>query len=61
LNVDLSGSVTQSGDTLDSTITFTNTFGTTTTDNLSVTIVGNSAPTATFTDQSSVFNTNLSN
>ena len=59
LNVDLSGSVTQSGDTLDSTITFTNTFGTTTTDNLSVTIVGNSAPTATFTDQSSNFNTNL--
>ena len=59
LGVDLSGSVTQSGDTLDSTITFTNTFGTTTTDNLSVTIVANSAPTATFTDQSSKFNTNL--
>src|SRR6056300_1617135 len=59
LNVDLSGSVTQSGDTLDSTITFTNTFGTTTTDNLSVTIVENSAPTAIFTNQSSNFNTNL--
>ena len=58
LGVDLSGSVTQSGDTLDSTITFTNTFGTTTTDSLSVTIVGNDAPTATFTNQSSVFNSN---
>ena len=36
MNVNLSGSDTQSGDTIDSTITFTNTFGTTTTDNLSV-------------------------
>jgi hypothetical protein len=59
LGVDLSGSVTQSGDTLDSTITFTNTFGTTTTDSLSLTIVANDAPTATFTNQSSNFNTNL--
>jgi hypothetical protein len=59
LGVDLSGSVTQSGDTLDSTITFTNTFGTTTTDSLSLTIVVNDAPTATFTNQSSNFNTNL--
>ena len=59
LGVDLSGSVTQSGDTLDSTITFTNSFGTTTTDNLSVTIVANDAPIATFTNQSSNFNTNL--
>ena len=58
LGVDLSGSVTQSGDTLDSTITFTNTFGTTTTDSLSVTIVGNDASTATFTNQSSVFDSN---
>ena len=32
LNVNLSGSDTGSGDTIDSTITFTNTFGTTTTD-----------------------------
>ena len=59
LGVDLSGSVTQSGDTLDSTITFTNTFGTTTTDVLSVQVVANSAPTAIFTNQSSNFNTNL--
>ena len=58
MGVDLSGSVTQSGDTLDSTITFTNTFGTTTTDSLSVVIVANAAPTATFTNQSSVFNSN---
>ena len=59
LGVDLSGSVTQSGDTLDSTITFTNTFGTTTTDNLSVSVVQNSSPFANFVTQSSNFNTNL--
>ena len=59
LGVDLSGSVTQSGDTIDSTITFTNTFGTTTTDVLSVSVVGNDAPIASFTNQSSNFNTNL--
>jgi len=59
LGVDLSGSVTQSGDTLDSTITFTNTFGTTTTDSLSLTIVANSAPTATFSNQTSNLNANL--
>jgi hypothetical protein len=58
LGLDLSGSVTQSGDTLDSTITFTNTFGTTTTDSLSLTIVANGVPTATFSDQSSIFNSN---
>ena len=59
LGVDLSGSVTQSGDTLDSTITFTNSFGTTTTDSLSVIVVANSAPTATFTNQTSNLNANL--
>ena len=57
--VDLSGSVTQSGDTIDSTITFTNTFGTTTTDALSVSVVANAAPTATFSNQSSNLNQNL--
>ena len=41
LNVNLSGSDTGSGDTIDSTITFTNTFGTTTTDVLSVNVVKN--------------------
>ena len=59
LAVDLSGSVTQSGDTIDSTITFTNTFGTTTTDALSVNVVANAAPTATFSNQSSNLNQNL--
>tara|TARA_A200000159_G_scaffold162041_1_gene185097 strand:+ start:3641 stop:8635 length:4995 start_codon:yes stop_codon:yes gene_type:complete len=59
LNVDLSGSVTQSGETIDSTITFTNSFGTTTTDSLSVSVVANDAPTATFTNQSSNLNANL--
>jgi len=58
LGVDLSGSVTQSGDTIDSTITFTNTFGTTTTDSLTLDVVGNEAPTATFTNQTSVFDSN---
>jgi hypothetical protein len=59
LNVNLSGSLTSSGDTIDSTITFTNTFGTTTTDALSVQVVANEAPTISFTNQSSNFNTNL--
>ena len=59
LGVDLSGSVTQSGDTLDSTITFTNSFGTTTTDNLSVIIVENHFPSASFTNQTSNLNSNL--
>ncbi len=58
LGVDISGSVTQSGDTIDSTITFTNTFGTTTTDSLTLDVVGNEAPTATFSNQSSIFNSN---
>jgi hypothetical protein len=58
LGVNLSGSVTQSGDTIDSTITFTNTFGTTTTDSLTLDVVGNEAPTATFTNQTSVFDSN---
>ena len=58
LGVNLSGSITQSGDTIDSTITFTNTFGTTTTDSLTLDVVGNEAPTATFTNQSSVFDSN---
>ena len=43
LNVNLSGSDTGSGDTIDSTITFTNTFGTTTTDGISVNVVKNEA------------------
>jgi hypothetical protein len=59
LNVDLSGSTTQSGDTIDTIITFTNDFGTTTTDSITIQVVGNEAPTITFTDQSDNFNTNM--
>lgn len=59
LAVDLSGSVTQSGDTISSTITFTNTFGTTTTDALVVNVVDNDAPAISFTNQTANFNTNL--
>ena len=59
LGVDLSGSVTQSDDSLDSVITFTNTFGTITTDNLNVDIVHNHHPSASFTLQNSNLNTNL--
>ena len=59
MNVDLSGSVTQSGETIDSTITFTNGFSTTTTQAISVTVVPNSHPSASFTLQNSNLNTNL--
>ena len=54
----ISGSTTGSGDTIASTITFTNTFGTTTTDNLSVNVTLNSSPSASFTNQTGNFNTN---
>ena len=59
IGLDLSGSVTQSGETIDTTITFTSTFGTTTTDSLSVSVVGNDAPTTTFTNQTANFLDNL--
>ena len=59
LGFDVSGSAKQSGQTLDSTITFTNTFGTTTTDSLSVVILPNHFPSASFTNQTSNLNTNL--
>ena len=56
---DVSGSAKQSGQSLTSTITFTNTFGTQTTDSLSVSIIANAVPTATFTNQTSNLNANL--
>ena len=59
LGFDVSGSAKQSGQTLDSTITFTNTFGTTTTDSLNVVILPNHFPSASFTNQTSNFNSNL--
>ena len=57
IGLDISGSTTGSGDTLDSVITFTNTFGTTTTDNLSVSVTTNEAPTVSSTSTSNL-NTN---
>jgi len=59
LTNNLSGSATGSGDTIDSTITFRNTFKTITTSNISVSVTANAAPSATFTDQSSNLNANL--
>ena len=59
LGFHVSGSAKQSGQSLDSTITFTNTFGTTTTDSLSVVILPNHFPSASFTNQTSNLNTNL--
>ena len=41
-----------SGNTITSTITFTNAFGTTTTDTLNLSVAANSAPTATFSNTS---------
>ena len=57
IGLDISGSSTGSGDTIDSVITFTNTFGTTTTDNLSVSVTTNEAPTINTTSTSNL-NTN---
>ena len=59
LAVDLSGSATQSGETIVSNVTFTNTFGTTTLQSVTANVVGNSSPTISFTDQSSNFETDL--
>ena len=57
LALDLSGSTTQSGDSISSTITFTNSFGTTTTDSLTVNVTQNAAPDIIFVS-SSILNTN---
>ena len=57
LALDLSGSTTQSGDSISSTITFTNSFGTTTTDSLTVSVAQNAAPDIIFVS-SSILNTN---
>ena len=59
LAVDLSGSATQSGETIVSNVTFTNTFGTTTVQSVTANVVGNSSPTISFTNQSSNFETDL--
>ena len=57
VGLDISGSGTGSGDTIDSVITFTNTFGTTTTDNLTVIVTTNQAPSINTTSTSNL-NTN---
>ena len=57
VGLDISGSGTGSGDTIDSVITFTNTFGTTTTDNLTVSVTTNQAPSINTTSTSNL-NTN---
>tara|TARA_B110000977_G_scaffold149654_1_gene189708 strand:+ start:4660 stop:9021 length:4362 start_codon:yes stop_codon:yes gene_type:complete len=54
----ISGSALSASDTINSTITFTNTFGTTTSDNLTVNVTANAAPTAVFTNQTAIFNSN---
>ena len=59
MGVELSGSVTQSGETIDTTITFTSDFGSTTTDSISISVVANDAPTAAFTNQTANFLDNL--
>ena len=60
LGVNLSGSVTQSGATIDSIISFRNTFNTLTTSSLAVSVLGNRIPTASFTEQTANLNDNLS-
>ena len=52
LGVNISGSVTQSGDTFTSTITFTDQYGNSDTDTVTATVFGNSAPAASFTSSS---------
>ena len=59
LGVNLSGSATQSGATINSTISFRNTFNTLTTASLSVSVLGNRVPTASFAEQTANLNNNL--
>lgn len=58
LAVNLSGSATASGATINSTISFRNTFNTLTTSSLAVSVLGNRVPTASFSQQSPKFNSN---
>ena len=55
----ISGSLTGSGDTISSTITFRNTFKTVTTEDITIQVAANDAPDASFTDLTSNLNTNL--
>ena len=59
LNSNLSGSSTSSGDTISSTITYQDQFNNVGSSSINVSVALNSLPTASFSQQSSKFNTNL--
>ena len=59
LNTNLSGSTTGSGDTISSDITFQDQYGNLGSGSLTVNVFANQAPTATFTNQTANFETDL--
>ena len=59
LNVDISGSSTSSGDTITPTITWRDQYDNVGSTSITINVTSNQAPTATFTDQSSNFETDL--
>ena len=59
LALNLSGSTTESGDTISTNITFDDQYGNTGSGSVTVNVFFNLAPTATFTEHSSNFNTDL--
>lgn len=59
LGVDISGSATSSGDTILSTITYRDQYDNVGSGSVTINVAVNSAPTASFTDQTSNWNTNL--
>ena len=59
LLVDLSGSATSSGDTITPTITFQDQYGNLGSGSITINVAANQAPSATFTNQSANFETNL--
>lgn len=61
LGVDISGSVTQSGDTIDSDITFTDQYGNVGSGSVTATVFGNQAPAASFTATSNYESDNATN
>jgi hypothetical protein len=61
LGVDISGSVTQSGDTIDSDITFTDQYGNVGSGSITATVFGNNSPVATFTATSNYESDNATN
>jgi hypothetical protein len=59
LGVDISGSTTSSGDTIASTITFRDQYDNIGSSSISINVAVNSSPTASFSQQSDKFNSNL--